>query len=395
MANVSLLLGSGFSVPADYPTATKINERMRRIDATEICVHTSGKASFLKDEKYPNADQMRVEERAFVQDFLEFYNKRVLTPGEMFDYETFYDYYNAAYRDGAYPDDLATFLNDFLQNKVEVVTDGNDLLMKFNDTFSQLLAGLLTKPIDRAHLCKPYHPSHSAFLLLLEELGKVHTVHIHTLNHDLYMEHFNQSDAIQGELDDGFEELGSPFYGQKYEQFATYMIRLSRFTNTYGKRFRLYKLHGSIDHFWSNYNDGSFLIKIPWGIDAHEIHREFKRDEKLWYEHNPSDVVPEFLSGTTQKIARYERGPYYPRVLEHFVRNLEASNTLIVIGYGFRDERINQYLEKLFLDNPRKSMIVVDVVLPKNPLMNRENVHFINGGVSGMDIRQVLARIIP
>src|ERR1041384_723537 len=188
------------------------------------------------------------------------------------------------------------------------------------------------------------------------------------------------------------EVINAPMQFVEAKSFA---ICICKATNTYGKRFRLYKLHGSIDHFWSNYNDGSFLIKIPWGIDAHEIHREFKRDEKLWYEHNPSDVVPEFLSGTTQKIARYERGPYYPRVLEHFVRNLEASNTLIVIGYGFRDERINQYLEKLFLDNPRKSMIVVDVVLPKNPLMNRENVHFINGGVSGMDIRQVLARIIP
>lgn len=45
---------------------------------------------------------------------------------------------------------------------------------------------------------------------------------------------------------DGFEELGSPFYG---ELLRTYKCRLSRYTGKYTKKIRLYKLHASKDYY--------------------------------------------------------------------------------------------------------------------------------------------------
>lgn len=267
MKKLSLLIGSGFSVPAGYPTTSKLNLRLCTIVASEICVHTSREAWFLNGQPDPNASWMGVEERVFVQEFLAFYNSKVLRPGESFHYETFYDYYISAYRTQSYSHHLLKFLTDFRrQNKV--ISDIHHILMQFNDTFSQLLAQQLTKPIERVHQCKPYDPRYSDFLLMLEDFANHHTVHIHTLNHDLYFEQFSLTDTIQGCMDDGFDDLGSDIFAKKYDKYATYMVRLRRFTNKYEQPFCLYKLHGSIDNFWASFGDQSDLVKIPWGLSS-------------------------------------------------------------------------------------------------------------------------------
>lgn len=393
MYQMSFLIGSGFSVSAGYPTTTKMNKRLRKIDASEICVHTSREAWFLNGQSDLNASWMGVEERHLVQELLEFYNAQVLTHGEGFHYETFYDYYITPYHDDSYPRNLRDFLTNYTR-RYRRVSDMHNLLMEFNDIFSQLVAKLLTKPIERVHLCRPYHPNYSAFLLLLEGLSKTHRVHIHTLNHDIYLESLSSSDSIQGHMADGFEELGSRIYAQKYEKYATYMIRLRRFTNKYDEPFCLYKLHGSIDNYWATFEDGLDLVKVPWGVSADEIRKEIAHDGDLEYVHRPADVVPDFLSGTTHKVSRYEKGSYYPVVLHHFQTNLMQSRALVVIGYGFADSRINQYLKESFLDDLSKVMFIVDVVRPATEFLDRANVRFIEGGVSGMNINMILQNVV-
>jgi hypothetical protein len=164
------------------------------------------------------------------------------------------------------------------------------------------------------------------------------------------------------------------------------MVRLRQFTDTYKERFCLYKLHGSIDNYWATFGEKSDLIKIPWGVSANEIHREVLQDGELQYLRRSSKVVPDFLAGTLHKVSRNERGRYYPAVIEHFQTNLIESDILIVIGYGFADSRINSYLQKDFLSDSEKQMFVVDVVHLKDGYPDRANVHFIEGGVSEMNI---------
>jgi len=389
MNHISFLIGSGFSVPAGYPTTTKLNERLHRIDQSEICVHTSREAWFLNGQPDPNAHWMGVEERHLVQGLLEFYNSTVLKSGETFHYETFYDYYITPYLTNSFPDNFREFLENF-KRQHKAISDIHHLLMSFNDIFSQLLAQLLTKPIERVHLCKPYHPNYRAFLLLIEELSRNSKTHIHTLNHDTYLESLSFTDSIQGHLADGFDELGSRIYAKKYEKYASYMVRLRRFTNKYDEPFCLYKLHGSIDNYWASFEDGADLVKVPWGVSPHEIHKEITRNGHIEYAHSPADVVADFLSGTTHKTERYAKGSYYPIVLNHFQSNLKQSVVLVVIGYGFRDTRINQYLEESFVNDPSKQMFIVDVVQPITPFLDRPNVHFVEGGVSDMNYKFIV-----
>ena len=388
MNKLSLLIGSGFSVPADYPTTTELNDRLRKIDASEICVDTGRGAWFLNGQPAPNASWMRVKE-AFVQEFLEFYNSTVLQPGKSFHYETFYDYYISAYCTRQYSDDLKKFLTDFCRRNPNEVISKHNLLMEFNDTFSQLLATQLTKPLKRAHQCKPYGPGcsgYSEFLLMLEDFSANHSVHIHTLNHDLYFESLSLTDAIHGDMDDGFDDLGSDIYAQKEDDYAIYMVRLRRFTDKYERPFCLYKLHGSIDNFWASFGTQHDLVKIPCGLSNDDIHKEVSNNGKLEYVYKPSlDVVGDFLSGTTHKVNQYEHGPYYPIVLEHFRKNLAESSNLIVIGYGFGDSRISSYMEEHFLNDPGKVMFVIDIKKPSVHCCDRDNVHFLPGGISRID----------
>lgn len=385
-------------MPAGYPTTTKINQKLQRINSSEICVHTSRQAWFLNGQTDPNSSWMGAEERQFVQEFLEFYNTQVLKHGEGFHYETFYDYYISAYKTSIYPEPLQHFLRDF-KSKYNDNFDNSDLqnlLMNFHDIFSQLMAQQLKKPIECVHRCEPYGRECNAFLVLVEKLAQRASVHFHSLNHDLYLENLSISDSMQGHLDDGFEELGSQIYAKKFDKYATYMVRLRRFTNKYDDRFCLYKLHGSIDHYWCSFEDGLDLVKLPWtsGVFAHEIYKEVTREEKYLYENRSTDVVPDFLSGTTHKLSQYNRGTYYPLVHKHFQLNLTESKSLIVIGYGFRDLRINKYLEENFLADANKVMFVVDIERPERGYFDRPNVHFIEGGVSDMNIEFIRERII-
>lgn len=392
MKSISFLIGSGFSVPAGLPTTTQMNERLKRINADEICIHTSGDAWFLHGESDPNAHWMRVEQREFVQEFLQFYTNKVLKVGEGFHYEVFYDYYTHFLAGGEYSNELAEFLEIFLKRH-QLETDKYDLLFQFNFTFNQLVANLVGKRFPRVHLSKPYDTSCRAFLQMVETLAESYVVHLHSLNHDLYIEHLTLSDTIQGKLDDGFEELGSPYYGEPRLSDERRMVRLPRFVNKFEQPFRLYKLHGSVDHYWFEENDQLELVKLKRGLGKLDVRKEVEREGRLQYASYPLNYYPDFLCGTTAKTQRYGRGTYYPTILGHFEKNLRSSENLIVIGYGFGDQRINQYIENVFLTQQHKQMFIADVREPETGSLRRENVYYVKGGVVDMDIEFILNRV--
>lgn len=244
------------------------------------------------------------------------------------------------------------------------------------------------------HHAKPYHQTYSKFLHLVEAMAKTHRVHLHTLNHDLYMEYLAHSDSIRSELDDGFEEIGSLFYGELYDKYERYKVRLSHFRNKFERQFCLYKLHGSIDFYWFQDGDEIVLIRGKRGVSHLDLYKEVARDGKLHYVRDPSNYYPDFLSGTTFKLEQYEKRSYYPIVLGHFTRNLHDSSTLIVIGYGFGDSRINEYIDN-FLKLKNKIMFIVDIKEPNMQYLQRRGVHFVDGGVSGMDMQYILKNWRP
>src|SRR5690606_4208687 len=121
-----------------------------------------------------------------------------------------------------------------------------------------------------------------------------------------------------------------------------------------------------------------------------EVFNEEK--QKFTFQYLWDDVSPDFLSGTTEKTKRYVEDDHYIKLFEHFERNLKVSHLLIVVGYGFQDPGINEYLIKNFLENGKK-MIVIDPYMPKSAILDRYNVDYIPHGVTEIPYKEYLNMI--
>ena len=205
MPDLSFLLGAGFSKPAGSPLASEINDRLVGLKESDFTIHSDGSAWFRDGEPNPDDWLMRKEERVFVERLLRYYCRAVATP-DSFHYETFYDWYK----------DLREGRTE--ETGVEAIARGigrgvASLLLDFDHTFNQLLAGLVTRHHPEVHLGRGLPRSHARFLDLVEYLSGEHRLHFHSLNHDLFFESLSSTDAMQGELADGFGERVSPHLG--------------------------------------------------------------------------------------------------------------------------------------------------------------------------------------
>jgi hypothetical protein len=356
MKQTSLLLGAGFSVNYGYPTANKLNQKLSCLDPEDFWVHTNGTVLLKKKE---DEDPCYAKGKFFIVKLIEFYQK--YTKNE-FNYEEFYDFYNEIYRNEKELTEFNEFCDNF-RNEYQTDIDNLNLLSETNIILNQLIGHYLVdrkgnKFYEPGHYCKPTFPGYTGFLDCLEKWGELGVVHVHTLNHDIFFEIFKSSDWIQGNLGDGFRELGSPYYGNLLEK---YTVRLQYFTNEYQEKFRLYKLHGSIDQFpFHIQNEGiETYLKIKFGIRTSDLFKEVEKDGEFTYINDWINYHPDFLSGTTSKILRYREPWYYEKVFTHFEINLENSEALILIGYGCGDIEVNNLIKKKY-DYKSKPIFIVE-----------------------------------
>ena len=179
---------------------------------------------------------------------------------------------------------------------------------------------------------------YDGFLNLLKEWRQNSVIHVHTLNHDMLFESFNRTDYISGEICDGFEEIGSDYYGNlRTSDNRTYRVRLERFTGIYNRNIRLYKLHGSLDYvlYHRTAEDGITLVpdkyvKTRYGIGYADLLRDTHTGDT--YEQYPFAYHANYLTGTTSKIRKYEDPFLFKPLFESFKENLQNSELLIIIS---------------------------------------------------------------
>lgn len=187
---------------------------------------------------------------------------------------------------------------------------------------------------------------------------KDNIINVHTLNHDLFFERLNRTEWINGELCDGFEELGSPYYGELLHDNRSYKCRLERYTGNYDTKLRLYKLHGSKNYYLYSRNErpkfepeGKY-IKGKWGVGSGDFYKEKKgNDGNLVYENCWINYHSDFLTGTTSKIIRCREPLLYGPLFNLFESNLEQADMLIIIGYGCKDSEVNRIIFEKFGGN--------------------------------------------
>lgn len=281
-----------------------------------------------------------------------------------FDYEQFYDYISEpVYYDKA----VEKIAEPFISETVSI----RSLLNGLKKTFNQLVAFYLhdregNRYYDnQPYLADKYFPGYTGIMNCISNLLQQHIIHIHTLNHDLFIESFNKTEFFKGELCDGFEELGSNYYGSLYSGDRRYMVRLERYTGNYEKKLRLYKLHGSLDYEVFYKSEGAIYtpdvyIKRRFGIGHTDLYKEIANSKgELEYQNSWINYHGDFLTGTTSKIERYEEPLLFKKLFQHFKENLTKSDILIIIGYGARDIEINRLIFQNF-EFHRRKLIIID-----------------------------------
>lgn len=360
MESISILLAAGFSAPKGYPVGNTLNESLTKLDTSKISFSPDGRLAVSIDGNKPDFGYRTSYdlEFEFCLDLIKHYNQK---KGN-FDYEEFYDYLLEEAVNDKEAEDLAT---DYLKNK-----DYFQIIFALRNIYNQLVAYFLKDGIGTNwYDNEPYqigntYSGYTGFLRYLKHIGNTNIVNIHTLNHDLFFESLNKTDFLSGELCDGFEELGSQYYGTLSIDNRSYKCRLQRYTGDYSKKYRLFKLHGSLDYCVYYRNDGISLvaenyIKSRYAIGVSNILKEI-RDKKgiLSYERCFVNYHADFLTGTTSKIKRYEEPLLYNKLFDIFKANLKDANKLIIVGYGAKDSEVNKLIVENFDFKNKKTFIV-------------------------------------
>jgi len=404
---VSILIGSGFSIPDGLPDVTQLNKRLAYINEGEIMIHSDLTAFFLNGYDDPNRWQNR-DERLFLQEFLEFYNEEILKADDSFHYETFYDFYSGYLTKREFKTEIEWFHKRFEKKYFEGAEDRRDCwnrVSNFNRSFNQLVASQLERGAYYQDVATMNYPPYDAFLNFLRDLLKVSEIKFHTLNHDLLFDYLGRHhDALWQNFSDGFKLEGSPFYGQIHRTFNAgtenevrkqYYVKLEQFVGKYDKSLCYYKLHGSVNNLVAFTHDSRKVhLKSDYAVSSCFMETTNPstgdvRFERLW-----DEAAPDFLSGTTNKTRYYTGDDFYRNLFNHFEHNLANSELLVVIGYGFKDVGINEYLEKHFLSR-HKPMVVIDPNKPATDLIEKYNAKYIPKGVTDILYPEYIAIIPP
>lgn len=362
--SISVLLGAGFSAPMGYPIGNSLNLSILNCKGDNFAFSSAGTMCVSKDGSKPDLGYKTSYdfEFDFCRDLIEHFNK----VRGYFDYEEFYDFFNfEAINDAG----VKAFYDP---KKYATERDLGQMLGTVKNIYVQVISLFLVDKdgnswYDNAgHMCGPIFVGYTGILNCLKHISKTHDINVHTLNHDLFFERLNHSDWIEGNLCDGFEELGSPYYGDLDVNGRSYRCRLQRYAGKYDKPFRLFKLHGSKDYgIFYRSNEGSsrltpdMYVKTRYGIGFGEFYKERKKGSKVYYDRCWVNYHADFLTGTTSKITRYSEPLIFKILFQHFNVNLKNAETLVIIGYGAKDAEINRMLMESF-DYKNKAVYIID-----------------------------------
>ena len=372
--SVAFLLGAGFSIPMGYPTGAAVNKGILDFDNQPVAFSPAGVLTISKDGTKPDFGYTNGYDKklSLCKELIAEYSKKVA----WFDYEQFMDVLRSK---NLYSEYVAIF-DKYIDN----TNTAYNITGNLPDIYSQMVAYLL-KDVDNnswyeglpthigPYIDKP-RALYNSFLQYLSKLKQDYVVNIHTLNHDLFLESFNRSEYINGDMSDGFDDNGSRYYGRlRVKGRDSYRCRLERYTGRYyGAPIRLYKLHGSLNYAMMHRDTKYGLVddcevKFRYGMGLMDLERE--RTRKNGYDNDFNSYHADFLTGATTKIAYYHRSNFYKKIFRKFKNNLKRAKVLVVIGYGGKDEGINDYLLSYF-DYFNKPSFIIDPGISENPQLN-------------------------
>jgi hypothetical protein len=358
--NLSILLGSGASIPAGYPCVTHITE--------EILSGTMGSDG---DPAAPPRNSAG-EVVAFLRWLRTVADARYCRGiKRTTNYEDIYflssqihDDLRNEFDNPAVRPLIGKAIVEFLFEQSDWLPDLKILLERLLEERSHPGRGCLPdlkNPLERLagdatnHILRqvkallevlPKRLDHLDFVAeAIQDVGVANTT-LMTLNHDVLLE--TSLSARNISFADGFSKGANRVKVREWE--------LSLFSHLDGS-VPLLKLHGGIN--WYRFRpDGT----EPWtedyvGIPTCEF-SSCQEDEK-GRRHCTLDDLRVFLIGTFNKLSSYT-DPVYLEIYHQAFRALGQTDWLLVVGYGFGDKGINKLVTEWIYRSPNRRLVVVD-----------------------------------
>lgn len=154
---------------------------------------------------------------------------------DIFDYEQFYDFIKT---EEAKQERYQRLCDDLLND----CKSYEHYLSNVSHIYNQMAAHLLKDKTGKSwYDDEPFKVNffdgYNGFLSYLSELGREFIVNVHTLNHDLLFESFNNTGFINGNISDGFDEYGSDYYGKLTAKGRIYYCRLEQYKGRYNTQY--------------------------------------------------------------------------------------------------------------------------------------------------------------
>jgi hypothetical protein len=343
MSKLTILLGAGFSASVGMPLGKDIQTRFNRDQRNKLLIASSSEWFWIdgKDDIFIHngqIDSQNIYYSYILNELVKFYKEE---KGGFIDYEDFFQYLISKFEqnDGwlihIYTIAKKELFNDYPKWNTPEALEYNPYLndepsiYKLNSLINHLIADLLSVKITEDQLIKSYKD-------LVNYIMNFEEVSIFTLNHDLILE---RTLALFGlKYSRGFSiEESTVFFEDK---------QLPVFNNNFENgKIKISKLHGSLDYYKYLKLDGAFNYFTTAGYRAkHYAQTRNPETNEVIYQFN-SDIVPKFITGK-DKPQIIKNDFMYSKLFEHFENEISTTNNLLISGYSFGDEHINNELMK-------------------------------------------------
>jgi SIR2-like domain len=194
----------------------------------------------------------------------------------------------------------------------------------------------------------------SCFFLMFKEK------YIFTLNHDLLLEdllhYYNK------EYSDGFTANHSPLRGDDNENIEI-------FNNNYDKEIKVFKLHGSIDYYKYDYfikeglyfnPTGEYVFFKPKTYHNKHVAKRIDLESGSVLQSLTVNITPQFLTGKN-KPDIIKKLTFYESLFKNFNEVLKTTTDLMIIGYSFKDNHINDMLGQAAQNGTIKNIYNINI----------------------------------
>lgn len=348
---LTVILGAGFSANARMPMARDIARKFERDLREKLLFTHSGEWFWIddKEESFIDNGSSYFSHLPYSYVFNELVKSYVSEKGEFGYYEEFYQYIIDNYQNDDWIEEIFNRAKELLvKDKPFLIEDNNEIYKEYLQPFEQkhyhmldrilnyLIADTLSINIENEKLLGIYQ----SFIDLISHFEKVD---IFTLNHDLLLEQILELNDL--EYSKGFDIKNSPLTHKN--------VPVPIFTNTFDKRIKIYKLHGSLDFFkYIHYQDiggwqqstGDYDYYMPESYSTkHNLKRINPETKEIIQRYN-DDIVPKFITGM-RKLDFIKEDFMFHQLFENFKEIILKSENLFVSGYSFGDKYLNEVIE--------------------------------------------------